>query len=389
MRVVVALVVLCGACLYLYKNNFGNEIYENKEIKNANKNLLSMMLETRAESGEYQETTRTNWPTTGYIFNESLSKCEQGSSLSWDSTKNTVVMTGNVSDKCYVYFNKIKVILSEYIKSLYTGTQGDNNLYRHDSTLTNGAKDNSYRYAGSSDTTNNYLCFSYDVVDGTCKSLYRVIGVFDNQVKIIRNAMGSGDYCEYCDGVDADGNMCRYCDSNWDYSDIYISLNNNYWNQLDSNIQALVVKTSWKNCFNNCSIIDDFTFSVSQTTGCELYGYSCQYTYNNIGIMSVSDYAYAAPPNAWNRLLTYDSNNGYSAVVDNNWLFIGHVTEDHNDEWTMTFVDSYVFTINYSGALSYGGTAGSGTGYRPVMYLKDSVELISGDGTKTNPYIIN
>ncbi len=103
-RVVVALVVLCGAGFYVYKTNDVNETYENNEIKN-NSNMLSMMLETSAGSGEYQKTTASTWPTEGYVFNESLSKCEKGSSLSWDNTKKTVVMNGNISDKCYVYFD--------------------------------------------------------------------------------------------------------------------------------------------------------------------------------------------------------------------------------------------------------------------------------------------
>ena len=72
-RVVVALVVLCGAGFYVYKTNDVNETYENNEIKN-NSNMLSMMLETSAGSGEYQKTTASTWPTEGYVFNESLSK---------------------------------------------------------------------------------------------------------------------------------------------------------------------------------------------------------------------------------------------------------------------------------------------------------------------------
>ncbi|MBS5806859.1 MAG: hypothetical protein KIC90_06790, partial [Firmicutes bacterium] len=41
-----------------------------------------------------------------------------------------------------------KILLTDYVISQYTGTQGDNALYYHNSTLTNGAGDNSYRYAG-------------------------------------------------------------------------------------------------------------------------------------------------------------------------------------------------------------------------------------------------
>ena len=145
---------------------------EKVKIENKMSNLLSMMLEISAGTGEYQETTASSWPTKGYTFNENLSKCENGSSLSWDNTKKIVVMSGNISDKCYVYFDKEPNTLANYIKSQYTGTQGENNLYLHDSTLENGAEDNSYRFAGSSETTNNFVCFGYDSPDGSCPTDY-------------------------------------------------------------------------------------------------------------------------------------------------------------------------------------------------------------------------
>ena len=183
--VVVALVVLSGSGFYVYKINDVNETYENNEIKN-DSNMLSMMLETSAGSGEYQKTSASAWPTEGYVFNENISKCERGSKLTWDENKKTVIMNGNVSDKCYVYFDKT-ISLADYVKAQYT-SQGANNLYLHDNSLTNGAKDNSYRYAGPSETTNNFVCFGYDSTDGSCPNdnLYRIIGVFDGEVKLIK-----------------------------------------------------------------------------------------------------------------------------------------------------------------------------------------------------------
>ena len=41
-------------------------------------------------------------------------------------------------------------VLTEYIKAQYNGVQGNNDIYFHDSSLINGAGDNSYRYAGAS-----------------------------------------------------------------------------------------------------------------------------------------------------------------------------------------------------------------------------------------------
>ena len=81
-------------------------------------NAISMMLETEVGSGNYEMTTRDSWPTEGYIFNSTLSKCENGGELSWDDTNKAVVMTGNMSDKCYVYFDKVeKAVINEILTS--------------------------------------------------------------------------------------------------------------------------------------------------------------------------------------------------------------------------------------------------------------------------------
>lgn len=97
--------MLLGVAVYVYKTNSHDKMYQDKEIEATSDNVISMMLETKAGSGEYQKTTASTWPTDGYIFNESLSKCEQGSKLSWDNANKNVVMKGNLSDKCYVYFD--------------------------------------------------------------------------------------------------------------------------------------------------------------------------------------------------------------------------------------------------------------------------------------------
>ena len=97
------------------KNNFYEESTDNIKKRIIQENTLSMMLETEAGSGNYEMTTASNWPTDGYVFNTTLSKCENGGELSWDDENKRVVMSGNVSDKCYVYFDKV-LTLATYIQ---------------------------------------------------------------------------------------------------------------------------------------------------------------------------------------------------------------------------------------------------------------------------------
>ena len=104
---VILLVIFTLGGVLIGRQSKVTDVYENGETNiKKNKNMLSMMLETEAESGNYEMTTRESWPTSGYKFNSELSKCENGSELSWDDESKTVLMSGNVSDKCYVYFDK-------------------------------------------------------------------------------------------------------------------------------------------------------------------------------------------------------------------------------------------------------------------------------------------
>ena len=96
------------------------------------------------------------------------------------------------SAKLMIQKEEYKQTLAEYVKSQYTGTQGENSLYYHNSSLTNGAGDNSYRYAGASDSVNNYICLGSDTTTCPDANLFRIIGVFGDKTKVIR-AKSVGD----------------------------------------------------------------------------------------------------------------------------------------------------------------------------------------------------
>ena len=81
-----------------------NSYFDDKTRRHVD--TISMMLEQTSGAGDYVMTTRDSWPTEGYFFNPKLSKCENGGELSWDDTNKRVLMSGNTSDKCYVYFDK-------------------------------------------------------------------------------------------------------------------------------------------------------------------------------------------------------------------------------------------------------------------------------------------
>lgn len=127
-KLIIVFVIITQLLLNIHFIINKKSIKETKELPKTVKkynNVISMMLETEVSSGNYELTTRENWPTEGYIFNSTLSKCENGGELSWDDTNKKVLMSGNMSDKCYVYFDKEASTISFTIDgTVYNAEEG-------------------------------------------------------------------------------------------------------------------------------------------------------------------------------------------------------------------------------------------------------------------------
>ena len=96
----IILVIFLIIIILLIDNNTKRIVISNEESKQLmNTNALTMMYETEAGSGEYQVASDTTWPQEGYVFNSELSRCENGSTLTWDDENNRVIMEANTSDK--------------------------------------------------------------------------------------------------------------------------------------------------------------------------------------------------------------------------------------------------------------------------------------------------
>ena len=71
----VLLTLILSIVIFNNKENGYNNIISNinKDKQVINSNMITMMYETEAGSGEYTETKDNTWPESGYIFNENLS----------------------------------------------------------------------------------------------------------------------------------------------------------------------------------------------------------------------------------------------------------------------------------------------------------------------------
>ena len=349
-------------------NTNKSDVYEeqNKISIKKNKNMLSMNLEQTAGAGDYKTVTQSSWPTEGYEFNTELSRCEKGSELSWDDTKKAVIMQGNVSDKCYVYFDLIpSMTLAEYVISQYTGVQGENGIYYHNSSLENGAGDNSYRYAGASNNVNNYICLGSDATTCPDANLFRIIGVFGDQTKVIR-AKSVGDQKWNTSKANA-----------WSSSSLNTYLNGEYLTNLGT-LADKIATTTWKVGGGSSTYLYDVPTTAYQY---EVGSSASTTTYEaKIGLMYASDYGFVASSSAWTTKLS-----SYSSNTSKNWLYLGSY------EWTISR-----YSGGTTGAFVVGGSGGVGSdavtsscAARPSFNLESSVKYVSGSGTIENPIRIN
>ena len=256
--------------------------------------------------------------------------------------------------------------LADYIINEVYTTDGDNGLYYHDADLANGAGDNSYRFSGAN--PNNYVCFGTDEVSCPEDNLYRIIGVFNGQVKLIK----STSYGNY---VWDDGNS-----NTWDAStkpDIYTTLNTTYYNTLGSEWQSKIATHSWKvgGMARDTSATAKDYYDTEVGTGQSGYEETMK-----IGLMYVSDYGYGASEEYWTTEL-----NNYEPTVDSNWMYLGAY------EWLISR-----HSVNTNGAFSVYSTGyvssynvGNTFAVRPSFYLESDVTYASGSGSMTDPLKIN
>ena len=438
----IIIIILFIGVITIY-NNYNNDIYVDKD-NNLSNSGLSLMVETKAGSGEYTISTSDEWPTNGYEFNAEKSACENGGTLSWDEENKSVVMTSKSSDKCYAYFDIVPPDVTIAVNNLSTtyGKLGSINCSNSDAiynqqysrveisqinkkytscnlnyadstskvnfadyiiglagtTQGNGqvVKENGYRYEGKN--PNNYVWFNNEY--------WKIIGVFDssshgqnnkNLVKIIR--------AEVLGGLAWHNSRTN----NWKTASLNSLLNGAYYNAQDGtnsgycygyqsaktncNYTKSGIRSNYRNMIANVTWYLGGYSRTSETTeafygyerGTRVYSGNSTSTTGYIGLMYPSDYGYSVLSSSCAR--TKDlSSYGSSTCSGQSWLF------GKGLEWTLTTNSSTFYGGIYLsgfGDLDYtDGTVNYGYGVRPVLYLDASVYKIDGEGTLDEPYII-
>ena len=260
-----------------------------------------------------------------------------------------------------------------------------------------------------SNNLNNFICFGSNETPCPIDNLYRIIGIIDGKVKLIKydyansNLLGTdGDYKNLIPSSDSSVSISHYKGSlasingySWNYKNdpnMYGGYGSKEWNT------SLLNKTNLNTNFLNnigikwTSIIDDTTWKVSghksdMVTPSEMYTSEITNVFkifgpndgiSKIGLMYASDYGFASAPSAWTTIL-YNYNSP-SIITSVNWMYMGI------DEWTLTpgMYGYSVKAFTFIGGLQE-SVVSNGKAIRPVFFLENLAEYASGDGSKNNP----
>ena len=224
--------------------------------------------------------------------------------------------------------------------------------------------------------------------DGTVDNPYRIQGDNDNPTGALLSARYSGEYVSFGTG---ENNLYRI-----------VSHENGTGTKITSTIP---LKDSGN--YKEMKFGSKVTFSKDNTIGTFLNGdYLTSGTYLTsdqenmiednttwyLGTVGYGNYKLAKYQDATSSNLTTSTTTAKVGLLRLGELMAGQfdkwiITTDY---WTLTpYSDSYVRSVSYYGSGYYRNGSTYSIGSRPAMNLKSTVKIISGTGTKSDPFVIS
>ena len=272
--------------------------------------------------------------------------------------------------------------------------------------------DQNIRYYGSD--PNNYVSFNNE--------LWRIIGVFGNNVKLIRSEkIGNLSWDSSESSINGGFGV-----NEWSQSDLKNYLNTMYYggtsvtcynrqnnqtttcptNKLDETSKSLIDNHIWNTGAINWGDVYDSTTELFDTV--EFYnaergsvnGKICSSgTYCNdtvtrtttwtgyVGLPYITDYAYASSENDCNTKIDASSTH---KCKNNNWMHYGSTENDYTrylSPGANPVSAGVVWVVFGDGSVSDYLAAEPLSAF-PTIYLKSNILIESGNGTSSNPYIL-
>ena len=313
--------------------------------------------------------------------------------------------------------NNLAVYLSDlYDISSKTSVTNNSITYNYDTT-NNLMKDigNNIRYYGAS--PNNYIyfnCSNYSNQSSSTCETWRIIGVFDGKVKLIRGSQ-IGSYSWDNKNVST-GAESAYGKNDWTSARLMKLLNPGYSSETTGG--SLYYNSGSGNCysgqnnatkacnFTSTGIKNDTTRNMISDTTYYLGGYTTNAVYpNQMYGYERGTTVYSSRPTTWTEkiALAYPSDYGYavdlgkclnkqlnayndSTCTSNNWM---KSIIAPNYGWLLTHrsdTASQVWRVESTGFVNYYVYAYSSRGVAPVIHLNSELSIKSGDGSSSKPY---
>ena len=313
--------------------------------------------------------------------------------------------------------------LSSYITNLYnnaTKTAVINNSITYQYDPKNSLmKDvgNNIRYYGAS--PNNYIyfnCSDYSNQSSTTCETWRIIGVFDGKIKLIRNE-SIGEYSWDNKNVST-GAENDYGKNDWTDARLMKLLNPGYESKTTGG--SLYYNAKSGNCYSgqsNATKACNFTSTgIKNATTRNLISDTIYYLggHNSFSVYPNQIYekergttVYSGRPTEWTGkiALAYPSDYGYAAdlgkcsqnlnnynnstCTSNNWM---KAIVEPNYGWLLTprsGIASNVWYVYSSGGVYYNSYVYNAYGVAPVLFLNSDANVKSGTGTSSDPYQIS
>lgn len=365
----------------------------------------------------------TSYTTAGTISNANTTVTTKISIRNNSSTTKTVTLGVALSKNSIVLASNMSLVpqktlsnpLATHITNLYnnsTKTNVTNNGIKYQYDITNGLMkdaDGNIRYSGLGDR--NYVLFNCNTYPNTSCEKWRIIGVFDGKVKLIRNeSIGTypWDNKDTTTGAEAD-----YGSNDWTTARLMKLLNPGYTKESVNN--SLYYNSKGGQCYagaNNAETPCDFTYTgiKNDTTRnmiadakWSLLGWLDEgvnvYADQSYKLENTSGTVYTGNKTSWTGkiALPYPSDYAYSAYLGKCTSTLGEYS--NCSSWMKTMFNSKtiaLLTPIVSSSFVFhvaGGCLDLGEPYAaldseifPTLYLNTNVSIKTGSGTLNSPY---
>ena len=336
---------------------------------------------------------------------------------SFSATITAEASQGNAPEKASA------LITNLYNNSTKTPVPNNSITYQYD-TKNNLMQDTAgnIRYYGAS--PKNYIYFNCDSYPSTNCELWRIIGVFDGKIKLMRNET-IGKYS--WDNKNAStGAENAYGKNDWTTARLMKLLNPSTYYTTDTNDNGKGQSLYWnatsgtcysgqnnatKSCnFTSTGIKNDVTRNMIAETTWNLGGWNSSKIFSNemyekergttvysgrsttwtgkIALAYPSDYGYATDLSKCSQtLFNYSSGTDSYACRSNDWMY--PILDTINYGWLLTPNSGYAnnaFIAGSTGCVDGSNSVYFALGVIPVLYLGSNQDIVSGDGSQSKPY---